>query len=856
MALPHHLYITGSGFDAGEFFYGCNASIADGPPGSGSRGLGPNEDALSENFNRSAYALAKNDEYLYEKVTRDIGKTEILAGTIGVSATDTITVTPSGGSGKFPADPTADVYVGGSGYSNTQEYRDLLVQLTDSDYNELLDGDTGEEIVCTAIQRADTHADIVGQGFWSSTDVEFIFSHDIPASQAYRLSIGVKTNIEDLPEDTLLNANIRGLHEAAGEVARRSVWVCGPAGSDADFVGDDCITNAITQLGSGPYTLFVLEGTYNASGAITVPSGVCLIGEGSRVSSAHVILTTGNNFTVGSNVIIQGMRIELGGATADRFDISGGNTIIRDSYIDNCEVYSYAFGALQIRNTEITGSVCRFELHDELLLDTVTVTNNGFVGSIASAFYYAGPTDRQTFDRGTFINCKFVGYQSHHGFTFGSNANLKFVGCEFGALDAGARAISGTTRGRVTFSGCVFKRYSADPASTECVYLDCERSDSSDDTRLTNVVSGIHLYGCYFESSWHQMEDGVDTTPVFYFRGCFGSDLHFVYSPDAGTIYRGNVIQFNYCDFSDVHVDFYIAGKTLNVAGAAPDGWIEVIRSSVRNIYVEGVEGDMGAPLLYMEGRDAVVANNESAMSCCILDGVFVRPSASAAWTSTTNSTKGCLIHATGERPIIRNVMFYAGSSDVSTIAKLITLESAPNAEVSSCWFRKLGTAATATIQVFIYVGANSPRTIIKDNHFDVALPTTAGGVHACIYCDVSTTAYCSIMNNMFEIDGYLWSNTDSSGPYSTVIWLDNSAIKYWRITNNTIYVSGDNVHGVDAIIIDSTDLTGDGLPGSLNSGGNDVAHNLMQSALYYPAISYGGTACANDGTNLSSNPA
>jgi len=62
--LPHRLFITGLGFDPNEFFVGCNADVADGPGGAGSRGLAPTEQGLTFNVNRGPYALAENDEWL------------------------------------------------------------------------------------------------------------------------------------------------------------------------------------------------------------------------------------------------------------------------------------------------------------------------------------------------------------------------------------------------------------------------------------------------------------------------------------------------------------------------------------------------------------------------------------------------------------------------------------------------------------------------------------------------------------------------------------------------------------------------------------------------------------------------
>lgn len=304
MALPHRLNITGTGFDAGEFFYGCNAAIADGPPGSGSRGLAPQEDALSINFNRAAYALATNDEYLDDycdsnlalintnisniaanlsSLTREIAEPEILEQVIGAPTNEI--VVPS----------ATAMYVGGGSYADSERDRDLLVQLTDADGAELIVD--GNEVKCTDINRDDTNVDIVGQGFWESTDVELLFSETIPAG-TYYLTVGVKNDIANLSEDALVNATIRGSHEAAAEVGKRSVYVCDASGShsNSDFRGSDALIDAVAALSDG-YQLFLRNGTYNAPS--TISERVSIIGE-SRIGTI-IALPTSQNLTFGSS---------------------------------------------------------------------------------------------------------------------------------------------------------------------------------------------------------------------------------------------------------------------------------------------------------------------------------------------------------------------------------------------------------------------------------------------------------------------------------------------------------------------------------------------------------------------------
>ena len=251
MALPHQLTITGSGFDAGEFFYGCNADITDGPPGSGSRGLAPGEDALSVNFNRAAYALAENDEYLHGKITRDIGTPEVAALT-GHSGT-TIVIDPSNTSGDVLYDGT--LYLGeatwpGAGFT-TQERLDQLFQLLDENYNEVLVG--GSEVKVTSLA-----GNSLGDGF-VSTATTLGLNATLPSGN-YRIAYLAGTTLEDLPPYAFSLAGLRGLEELPGEdrPADRVTYAGGPAwhdgttnpATDVEAQLDKIVTDLVADAGS------------------------------------------------------------------------------------------------------------------------------------------------------------------------------------------------------------------------------------------------------------------------------------------------------------------------------------------------------------------------------------------------------------------------------------------------------------------------------------------------------------------------------------------------------------------------------------------------------------------------------
>lgn len=210
MALPHQLTITGSGFDAGEFFYGCNADITDGPPGSGSRGLAPGEDALSVNFNRAAYALAENDEYLYGAITREIALPVIapLATFSGAS----IDIDPSGGTGG-DINYTGQLYLGEAGWPGAgwtaQERLDQLFQILDENYQEV--SVDGVEVKVTGLSGGS-----LGGGF-VSTLVTLNLNKTLPSGN-YRIGYFEQTDMATAPPWLLSFAGIRGLEEVSGEL--------------------------------------------------------------------------------------------------------------------------------------------------------------------------------------------------------------------------------------------------------------------------------------------------------------------------------------------------------------------------------------------------------------------------------------------------------------------------------------------------------------------------------------------------------------------------------------------------------------------------------------------------------------
>ncbi|MHA2333073.1 MAG: right-handed parallel beta-helix repeat-containing protein [Candidatus Hodarchaeales archaeon] len=604
MPLPHHLYITGTGFDADEFFYGCRADTADGPAGSGSRGVAPDDDGTSRNLNRPAYALAKNDEYLFEKITREIAQAEVLAGTISGGDSDTITVTPEIGSGKFPSNPTNKVYVGDSNYFSSQECRDLLVQLTDSDYNEIIDDDTGEEIKCIAIQRADTHLNIIGQDFWDSTDVEFIFNHAILDGTSYRLSIGAKTTVEDFASDALMNANIRGLHEAAGEAGKRSVYVLDAAGAEvADFSGTAALESALSVInsGGGECVLYLRAGVYEVSTPITA-NGVHIIGVSSDSSDGAIIRIPVNNTygITGNNCSVKNVRFDFTGSAdgTEAFILNGEHNCMENVVLENmflstlgsfcsfsnieCGGYEKAlntssdystYNSIKLNHGTVAGTIWNDVSEYSTYTNVRVPSPGGATADQIGLFINSGAEEN------LYVGCTIYSSLDGEALTINGNA-LTFERCDFITSDNYAARFNYITNDNITFKNCSFTC-----ANASCV-------------TLSNTTSGVEFIDCSITSDAGAVDFSSGTLNNAVFQNCS-------FTGDTGDGFKAgdlNNVSLSNCTFSSTSgyalyssgVDFYnikISESTLTTGSASVVSINTCYEGSIENCTFSSTNG-------------------------------------------------------------------------------------------------------------------------------------------------------------------------------------------------------------------------------------------------------------------------
>jgi hypothetical protein len=205
MALPHPLYVTGAGTDPDELFYGCNVGDVDGPPGSGSRGLSPGEDALSINFNRIGYALAKNDEYLYSIFEQEVPAVEIAS--LSSFSGSSITLNPTG-SGGSNINFTGKVYLGDGTIPSGQEGYDTIFKILDANYHEVLVSSTEVKVTVSS--------PVLGSGFYNGGVVTLTLGAALPSGN-YRLAYCRGYTKETLPAGSMIRGAIRGLENYSAE---------------------------------------------------------------------------------------------------------------------------------------------------------------------------------------------------------------------------------------------------------------------------------------------------------------------------------------------------------------------------------------------------------------------------------------------------------------------------------------------------------------------------------------------------------------------------------------------------------------------------------------------------------------
>lgn len=647
MTLPHRINITsgGTGADAGEMFFGDQVDRVDGPPGAGSRGLSPGEDALSKNFNRAAFALAQNDEYLGDIVVKkDIAVVEV--GALTAWTGNNIKIDPSGGLAG-DVNYTGTLYLGDAGWPASQENLDTLFQVLDSNYNEIIID--GVEVKVTSIQAPRA----VGQGFVALI-TQLNLNKTLPSGN-YRIAYGRGRTYETLPAYGLIRADVRGLHEAPGEAQKRAYVVCDYSGAlPADFVGNDALPNAIaylTPLGGG--TIYMRQGVYNPTVNITVPSKVTIIGDGEDMAQIN-LLTNNKTMTIsGDKVSISNLSI----ITDTGVDVSwtGDNGTLKRVFFYNgglaltgCNIMSLSDIMMENDNCIITATSCT-----ELSIDGLRLTHSGMTNkkglvfsttcinfSVRNSVIEADGSSPVASGDGTAL---YFGTGTYYG---------SFVGCSFRSKSSAVFSDS-PVNGEISFSGCNFAMTNGLAANAQNEFVRLV---------LTNRDSRCTLSGCSVSTSngdWVGNSAGQQFA-LFQNVDAIGTSISF-YSMNIAEAAPDDVdcIEIR----NSVFDDLYIFLPEENNAGGGASGILKIGPGGVvRNLYWDSLSTEHTIPVVYMEGdldQKAILEN-----------AVFV---GSVGFSNTTTA----LLVGTGPYSTVRGVRWDSSVDTVPTNKFVIGLENA-----------------------------------------------------------------------------------------------------------------------------------------------------------------------------------
>lgn len=631
--LPHKLIITGSGFDPNEFFNGCNTfADVDGPGGAGSRGLAPNEDALSVNLNRSAYALAKNDEYLAGLLggMSAYGRVAVLAGFTGG---DQIDIDPSGGAGG-DINYTGYLYLGNGTnpiYSIAQEGYDALFQLLDEDYNEVMVD--GVEVKIDSISGVDA---VLGNGF-VDTLVSLHLNKTLPTAN-YRLAYWIGADYDDLPEDYLVTSEVRGLHEAAAEVTRKSWFVCDDATPEevADFASATAIQDAIDNLGENT-TLYVRAGSYDihAAGASGTDlsigvNNLTIIGEGAgtvfNLAATRRLLISSCN-----HIHIENVAFNPAGTGADCFITDCYNV-----YMKNCSFTNMKFSISDVTSKRMVFENCTFGGSDMALnildyVSQVKFINCTFIDGTddaAEPIVKVKQSSKISFDncsiRNTagssaqvsllledvkeiaFNSCEIIA-RDGPVILYGEDpspvswVSASFIGCEitgYGTLIRGASLTAPFQYAKLHFENCRFANLSTTAVDKILIDLKCHTSHTtSSSAELRSSMINCHIYDSYNMGR----EGGTTNYPVIDFRGVYAKGLSWDHRGSTNFYQNGPRLRIAWSTV--IGLDIELEPSPTIVSTSPDNGMIDVREGGrLKDLEVRWPTGVWQYPLLYIAG--------------------------------------------------------------------------------------------------------------------------------------------------------------------------------------------------------------------------------------------------------------
>lgn len=818
---------------------GCLYDPTDGPGGVGSRFIAPGEDMTTFNDNRPHWALVQNDEYLGDILTkRDLACREV--GALAAFAGNNIKIDPSGGAAGN-INYTGKLYLGEAGWPANQESLDNLFQLLDENYNEVMVD--GVEVKVTSIQAPRA----VGQGFVALI-TQLNLNKTIPSGN-YRFAYGRGRTLETVPAYAFIGADIRGIHEAAGESQFRNIFVCAVTNSrgPADFVGADSLIDALTELqglyGDEPFTIFLRSGgTYTAPATIA-DSNITILGDGDQSDGAVLSLPTGQDLTIsGTNVHLGNVRVTKAVAGEDRKVVVTGerSKLIRAS-LSGVELRVSAdygmYSDLTVggynRGLYITtnkGRQCSF--HD-IVIDqgavgatapSLEVASGGGDGSgfsnisVVVGAAVAQPALRITKIRYgcSFDNCKFrsVGAAALEYEDDGHCIAAYFKSCEFSNSSAtliGPVVPNTEQICRIVFWDCLFQNGAATWYDGPFVAL--LASDAHYLMSAVEEYTGFGVYHCFFSDASCKGHDGDDPpggasglrTGILNFRNVDGEDITFDRRGINYDLQRAEWVRVERCNIRKLTVFYDCVLSIQNQGATFRDGLVEVKDGSlVEDLLVQGRmgRGCSTGPSVGWQSSVLYVEGGSSASSGRVWDSIVdgfrvVQVPVSGVWGTDVDEwfnieAKGGLLAKIGSRGIVRrtewtnrNKLSISTGLNEPTYCLVYLNDSDSTMDGGSLELGN-GTTYGGLLRNFVVSGADAWRTKVRNVFFKADDYDTAACLISHFYYVDANAVGDQAEGGMLE-DCHFHAVGDNNGKIP--IYIDEYG-KYWRVHNNHVHVT------------------------------------------------------------------
>lgn len=827
----------GDYLDAATLLDTCDAALGDTPgKNAGCRFIGQSEGASTATANRPHLALAENMDNLKLPLDSMLAVTEV--GYLSSFSGSSIDVDPTvAAAGDINLSPAGYLYFGNGVYSGLplQEALDTLFQLVDSDYNEVMVD--GAEVKINAISVGPA----VGTGFYNTAMVTLSLNKTLPSGD-YRLKFARDATLATLPDDALITADIRGVHEGAGESAKPTWSVCAPAGGVGDYVGTTAVQEA---LADNKKRIYVKAGSYTVSSfslANITDNETTIRGEG---RGQVTITCTSGGFTVNAeNVTIEGVTLATTDADQELSWTNDGGRL-KDFDLLNMRLEIETADLNFVAENGIMGGYER-----ALQLGPGLSAGSGFSTFREIEFRPgASATAQPVIDVRKATNTRFEGCRcvmtsgaqdvlEFGGVATGDMVQLGFFNCWFESY-SGQVVSGGSNSEFVRFEQCTFKTHSGQLAYVAgpdwLSVIDCVFECTNSWTGVQAIVylsSGTELgrrgtlRNCRFNLTGVAAAAGQDIA-LF---GMDGGNIEIVYS----SAYDGTtpLLEISLCDLTGVRV------SVPSITNPNSTFMVEVGTTNaparVKDLVIDGFVGNITS-----QAALTILGDEEEGTS--IVDGLQI------GTNSTTNTNSQAIIRL-GSHSVLRRFLWdrQAVDSNVQPLVGLLT-GNLKDITIEDCYIDVYDQAAAWSVSggpVRLVEASSVSRLKILRNFIR---SYGASGATTCKYAvRVDASISMLLQGNVIQHGDLETSIADPEIPISNPVFLD-SALRP-RIVDNEVLGSIPSTPN-DAekkMIYSNAAASGGGL-----TGGAIIHQNIFRSASGNGTPTIGNDTTENDAAFL-----